>query len=296
MTRPRLNRIRSMQPVLLASAIAASGLCRRVCADPVQQVLGKLRDAPSAVRVSVGPASASLESRQTAYELTALTSRLEHASPLGMARPSTANFYYGGFMRVNYYGHTTGTQTPRLDAGKDSHDNECVVATWALDAGPLQVSFTLLPECEVLMTRISGPATQRDGKRFHVRLLLYPQSFNAAKRGQPRENFCLTSDHVVARVPDSLACRARWVYLGDARFEGKTGGAAVGIVPEQVNEMRVHLSGYSTMVDLFFRDVECAYLLLGDFGCRELPLPEFQAPAIVDREYKRFREWADGGR
>lgn len=259
-------------------------------ADSVVEILADLDRLAGGVKVSATDRTAALENSCIRYVLNSLDSRPDKVSPIAMVEPISANFYYGGFMRIRYFSASTGTLSPTFGKATTSQSGPGVEARWDLGDERVVVGFEIVPKSEALMLDISGSAKSRTPDDIAVRLLTYPQSFN---RGLERANYALCADGeiVAAGRSRSIEEPVRWLYLADARFIGGKGGAAVGVAPDQVRSMNVHVGGYAVMVDLIFAPQDRVQLFLIDFGLRPLARDRELVRQTLDGEHSRFLEW-----
>ena len=247
------------------------------------------------VEVSANETMARLKNSRIDYVLTALDKQpgAGNASALGMSEPSTANFYYGGFVSIWAGEVHTGNVKPRLAESTDHTGAPCVAVLWQLAGDVLTMNFTLLPNSSALMVEIPGATGAAARSPFLVRLCLYPQSFNREKHGKPRANFLFSStgSRLEASTDHSFGPGEKWVYFGDAKYAGKAGGAAIGVAPATMEDLKVGLGTYAVDVELFFKPGNPVRCYLVDFGRRELGGVPEGISALLAAEAGRFEAW-----
>jgi len=295
MRRGTRRRTGSYAPWVAAALLfAAAGT---VAANDVNKILAQYDARKDVVSVTVGGNKGSLKNGQTTYTLVALEKTgSKKVSPLGMPEPIKANFYYGGFIRINVGKVSTGAVGPTLAADKDHAGAPCVKAVWALEGDAIEARFSLVPDSSALMVAVSSKAGANAKQPIYVRLQMYPQSFNRRKRGKPRDNFMLTSTgkRLAKGAAETFAGTERWVYAGDAKYAGKAGGAAVGVAPDTLKEMKVYVGTYPARVDLYFKPAASARFFLVDYGMRELADAPKEVPRLLEHESARFDSWVKG--
>ena len=269
-------------------------LAGTAAAQDVQRILAQYDDLVDKVDVAVSGSFGRLRNSRTEYVLQALAqSSVRRASLLGMTQPIFANFYGGGFIWITTGSVATGKRVPTLSLGTDRVGRQVVHATWTLPQGAITTALSLEPASEALMVRVSTTIGGDKPVPLMLRLHIYPQSFNRGKHGTPRANFALTSDgrRVDAPVTFSPDPAVRWVYLGDGKYRGRCGGAAVGVAPRTLRMWRVHGGTYGMLVDLHFNPARTFPFFLVDYGPRELPSPTRQVPPLLEAETARFDAW-----
>ena len=268
--------------------------------DDVARILAQYDAMGDKVKVSVSATKARLMNSRADYVLTALDREPSARKPstLGMNEPINANFYYGGFVSIRAGRTYTGIVKPKLSQGTDHTGAACAIAVWELEGDTFTMSFTLLLNSNALMVELTSKTGAAAKTPFFVRFGVYPQSFNRAKHGKPRANFLVSSTgkRLNASTSQSFGTAEKWVYLGDAKYAGREGGAAVGIDPATVKDLKVHLGGYSVSVDLFFKPGKIVRCYLVDFGKREIKNVPKEVPALMNAEAARFEAWMIRGR
>ena len=263
--------------------------------DDVKRILAQYDAMGDKVTLSVSATTARLRNSRTDYVLTALDKQPSTAKPstLGMNEPAKANFYYGGFVSIRAGKTHTGIVRPTLSQGTDHTGAACVTAAWELEGDTFTMGFTLLPNSSALMVELTSKTGAASKTPFFVRFGVCPQSFNRAKHGKPRANFLVSSTgkRLEASASQSFGVGERWVYLGDAKHAGKQGGAAVGVDPATVKDLKIHLGAYAVKVDLFFKPGSSVRCYLVDFGKREIKNVPKEVPAMMDTETVRFEAW-----
>lgn len=285
--------MRTKQILCVCLVAVASVSCAR--AQDVETILAMYDSMMDQVEVKASKELGILKNGRTGYALRVLEKGAGKASPLGMTEPVSANFYYGGFLHVRAGALATGSNLPQLTKATDHTGAPCLSAKWTLEKGIVLVRFSLLSDSEVLVVDASAQSTDGRTEPLTVRLQLYPQSFNRKKHGTPRANFLLTGtgEVVQASAVKTLKPAQRWMYLGDSLYKGKSGGAAVGIASDGLREAKVHLGGYSVLVDLSFKTAAGARFFLADYGLRPITDPGSQVAPALDGATERFLKWSN---
>ncbi|MDP6490887.1 MAG: hypothetical protein QGG69_03825 [Kiritimatiellia bacterium] len=263
--------------------------------DDVRRILAQYDAMEDKVTVSVGGASARLKNGLTDYVMTALDTQPGTADPstLGMNEPINANFYYGGFLRIRAGTVQTGLVKPGLAKGADHTGAACVTAVWELKNDTFTMNFTLLPDSSALMVELASKTGRAAKTPFFVRFRIYPQSFNRSKHGNPRANYLLSSTdkRIESGTIQSFGVTEKWIYLGDAKYAGKQGGAAIGVDPATMKDLKIHLGNYAAGADLSFKPGKTVRCYLVDFGKREIKDAPEEVPLLMSAEAARFQAW-----
>lgn len=264
--------------------------------DDVSRILAQYDAMADKVALSVGETTARMRNGRTDYVLTALDRQPGTAEPstLGMKEPVSANFYYGGFVRIQAEKLQAGLVKPKLSEGRDHTGAACVTAAWELEGDTFTMSFTLLPDSSALMVELTSRTGASGNTPFFVRFRVYPQSFNRGKHGKPRANYVISSTgkRLEAGAALPFGDGEGWVYLGDAKYAGKAGGAAIGVDPTAMKDLKIHLGNYAVGADLFFKPGKSVRCYLVDFGQREIKDAPKEVPVLMSAEATRFEAWA----
>ena len=263
-------------------------------ARTVDDVLAMYDQVKPKLVVSVSATTARLANGQVGYLLNALEkTAARKMGAIGMSQPTSANFYYGGFIGVFFGPASVDGKTPVLSVGRDHTGARAADATWTLPQGAIVVRLSLVPGSEALFVEIDASLDPKPRAPGFVRLNLYPQSFNRAKHGTPRANFLVSSagERLTAPTSKSLGASERWVYLADALYKGKQGGAAVGFAPESLRQAKVHVGSYSVLVDQTFKPGRPVRFFLVDYGAHPIGDAARDVPPLLEAEAKRFRTW-----
>jgi len=176
----------------------------------------------------------------------------EGLSGLGLVRPSSANWYRGGFIDVRVNGHSVGLYKPNLSRVTYRSGAVAVKATWRMQGGTVALTFVQVPDEEFI--RVLGEIADTEVNSLEVRLRCYP---SIIRRTGTRVAW------TASRRRDRLGTlaagrRESWFLLADRQYDcAKTkrgdGPCAVMFAPSEVMEAKAKLSDYAVDVTLRLR-------------------------------------------
>lgn len=174
----------------------------------------------------------------------------------GMPEPTTANWYWGGFLNVLINGQDATRYRLADLRVTETGTRGAFQILWSHPDAEVGLRLTLLPGANHVLTQLVWrPAAQATVRSVVVRLTCYPSFFTAAQHRQG-ERHCQTprvdqrEPQVLELVPD----QDPYLYFYDtvfdvARQEG-AGPCAVVVAPGAVQSGRVQIGGYAVVTEL----------------------------------------------
>jgi hypothetical protein len=191
----------------------------------------------------------------------------------GMPGPSSANWYWGGFLQVQINGKdATGYRLADLRVTETGARGAFQII-WSHPDAEVGLRLMLLPDANHVMTQLVWrPAPQATIRSVVVRLTCYPSFFTTARNRQG-ERHCQTP-RIDKREPEALELvpdKDTYLYFYDtvfdvARREGD-GPCAALAAPGAVQSGQVQIGGYAVITQLALKpEAGQARLALYDFA------------------------------
>jgi len=199
------------------------------------------------------------------FPATAELQAKEGMSGIGMTRPSSSNYYGGGFIDVRIDGQGLGRTAPRLTQVRYRGGAVAAVTVWDLGGMTLTLTFLKIPKEDFV--RVVGRTEGRPVTSMQIRLRAYP---GATKRTGQR--IVWTGSQCRDKQGTLLTgFQDTWLLMGDEGFDRGTskrgaGPCAVMFTPTQLRSAKAVVGNYSVEVNLALRSgVEEFRLALWEF-------------------------------
>ncbi len=175
---------------------------------------------------------------------------------IGMPRPSSCNWYHGGFLFVSINGHDIGTTPITSMMAVESGGRAIVDLVWEASDADVRVRFLGLPGRDYLATEISIDPKQEINK-LELSLRCYPSFFTSHHKREGARRIQTPSTLIEQGSRTTLPAAENWwaVYYDDvfdvAKGEG-SGPCAVLIPPGEASEVSFDPGGYAVSTSISY--------------------------------------------
>lgn len=189
---------------------------------------------------------------------------------IGMPRPSSCNWYHGGFLAISINGQDIGTTPITSMMGVESGERAIVDMVWETDQADVRVRFLGLPGQDYLATEITIDPKQ-EITRIAVALRCYPSFFTSHHKRDGARRIKTPSALIEQGNKSSLPAAENWwaVYYDEvfdvANGEGE-GPCAMLMPPGEASEVSFDPGSYAVSTSITYPpETRTIHLAFWDF-------------------------------